>query len=61
MKEMHGEYNPKLLTEAVWKAAYRVYKKRVSKAGDELADRLEEWLEDWQEVDKELKHSFSQK
>ena len=61
MKVSQDGYNPRLLTEAVWKAAYKVYKKRISGAGDELADRLEEWLEDWQEVDRELKHSFNHK
>ncbi|MDD5354553.1 MAG: hypothetical protein PHF95_05130 [bacterium] len=47
MKGFQDSYKPQLLSESMWKAAYRANKNKDSKAVYELPDHLKEWQEEW--------------
>ncbi len=51
MKGFQDSYKPQLLSESMWKAAYRANKNKDCKAEYELADHLQEWEEEWREAE----------
>jgi hypothetical protein len=56
-----GSLDPQVLTNAIWRAAYKDYRKKCNNPGGKIAEKLNSWLEDWLEVEKQLKASLSQR
>lgn len=60
-KYQQGSLDPQVLTNAIWRAAYKDYRKKCHNPGCKIAEKLNNWLDDWLEVEKQIKASFSQR
>jgi len=60
-KQQQGALDPQVLTNAIWRAAYKDYQKKCHNSSCKIADKLNNWLADWLEVEKQLKASLSQR